>query len=543
MAGSITGTSRETVISGGSILTMDPAQPRAEALLLRGNRIAAVGTNAAVRGEARVGAQWLDLHGRTVVPGFADSHLHLAALGARDRAVSLAGLSKPEILEVLRDHEKQLKTNETLIAYDWDFPSCPDPHRRDLDAAFPDRPVILFQFSGHGAWVNTEGLALLGVTEKKSSWGVGGADRDEGGKHTGVLREPAQAPRAKRVYLKQDLNFARIREDVAHAMNRLAAVGVTTAHDNTWFPWILSIIQRLHRTGTQKVRLSCWSPGFLPPIDILFSLKRFDADWYRFGPRKYFIDGAFSSHSAWLTEPYADQPENSGQGLPSARLATILRRANRRERQIACHSIGDAATAAFLDAVESVGVEISRPLRHRIEHGQLIRPEDFRRIADSGVIVSAQPHAACDPEKDTALLGDTRAGRAYPYRSLIDAGIHVAFGSDYPGEQSFAPLEGIHHAVNRAGDEAISPEEALECYTAGGAYAEFREGDKGRIRSGYLADLAILSDDPTEVDPRRIRAITVDFTVVDGDVVFARQGLSLDEVRPETASVSAPGGR
>jgi hypothetical protein len=313
-------------------------------------------------------------------------------------------------------------------------------------------------------------------------------------------------------------------------MDLLAEVGVTTAHDNTWLPWKLGVIQKLHRDGVQKVRLSCWSPGFLRPLDAWFSRKRFHSDWFARGARKYFLDGAFSSHSAWLTEPYADSPETTGSGLPAEQIARFVTRANRDRRQLACHSIGDAATAAYLDAVESTEGEsgrAARELRHRVEHGQLIRPADFERLQRLGMVVSAQPHAAADPEKDAALLGSERAARAYPFRSLLDAGVPLAFGSDYPGERTFAPLLGIHLAVNRDGGEAITAEEALECYTAAGAWAQFREHDKGRIKPGYLADLAILSADPTAVDPTRIRDISVEATVVDGRVVYQRADADL----------------
>lgn len=530
----------EVVLTGGTILTVDPEAPTAEAVLIRGNRIAAVGSDGFVRGVAGTGAAWLDLSGRTVVPGFCDSHLHLDALGARGRALDLTGRTKREILASLVDRSANLSDNEPLVAYDWDFPSCPDPHRNDLDALFPNRPVILFQFSGHGAWVNTKGLEVLGVSDSKTEWGTGGAEKDRNGDLTGILREPAQAPRARRFYLKNDMNFARIRADIEHAMDRLTEVGVTTAHDNTWFPWKLGVIQRLNRNGGQKVRLSCWSPGFLRPLDAWFSRKRFSSDWFSRGARKYFLDGAFSSHSAWLSEPYADEPDTSGSGLTPEEIAKFVRRANRGGRQLACHSIGDRATAAYLDAVDSTDGGRARQLRHRVEHGQLIRQDDYERLARLGVVVSAQPHAAANPEKDAALLGPGRADRAYPFRSVLDSGVPLAFGSDYPGEHTFAPLIGIHLAVNRDGSEAISAEEALACYTARGAWAEFRENDKGRIKPGFLADLAVLSANPTSVDPSRIRDIAVDATMVDGRFVYLRSGTDLGRA-PTAAKAEPPG--
>lgn len=518
----------ELLITGGTILTVDRRRPRAQAILVRGGRIVEVGDHHAVAKAAGRDTVRLDLNGRTLLPGFADCHLHLASLGARQRSVDLQSLCKSEILERLAEHERSLRPGEPLVAYDWDFPSVPDPHRSDLDALFGDRPVVLFQFSGHGAWLNSAGLKLLGVSSTRDSWGMGGAERDSCGELSGVVREPAQAPRAKRFYLQRDLDRKTIRADLIEAMKQVSSVGITTAHDNTWFPWTLSIIGDLHREGQMPVRLSCWSPGFILPFDLWFSAKNFNPDWYRRGPRKYFLDGAFSSHSAWLSEPYADLPDTRGRGTPAQKIAGYLRRANRQHRQIACHSIGDASTAAYLSAAESVEPELCGMLRHRIEHAQLLRPADLERIARLGMVVSAQPHAAVDPEKDLGLLGGERASRAYPYRSILDAGIHLAFGSDFPGERSFAPLEGIHLAANRAGGEAITPEEAIECYTAGSAWSEYAEDRKGQIKEGYLADLAVLSADPTSVPCESIREIKVDATFVDGRLVYEREGAEIE---------------
>ena len=269
-----------------------------------------------------------------------------------------------------------------------------------------------------------------------------------------------------------------------------------------------------------------------PPLDFWLSHKRFEPDWYMRGPRKQFIDGAFSSRTAWLSEPYADDPDSFGTGKSSEAIERWVRKATRQRRQIACHSIGDAATTAYCDAVERLshrskyGENIIR-LRHRIEHGQLIAQSDIERIVRLGMVVSAQPHAAADPEKDERLLGPCRARRAYAYRDLLDAGVSLAFGSDYPGEYTFSPLYGIHLAVNREGGQAITAHEAVSCYTAGSAKAEFAENRKGQISAGFLADMVMLSADPTAIDPRTIKDIQVDATIVDGRFVFQRPGTNV----------------
>lgn len=513
---------RELLITGGTIITINPAVPRAEAVLVRGNTIAAVGGEPAVRAAASTDARRVDLAGRTLVPGFNDAHIHLANLGMRELEIDLRNLSTGEILDRLAQAERELGAREPLVAFGWDYTTVDAPHRRVLDERFPDRPVVLIQFSGHGAWVNSAALRFLRISESTPEWEMGGPDRDPDGSLNGILREPANSPTVQRLWFARMRDRTAIRAGLEIATRRMAEYGITSVQDNSWWPRTVSELARLHRRGGLRTRVQCWSLGKVPLLDAAFSLRRFRRDWYAKGPRKFFWDGAFSSHTAWLSEPYADRPQTRGHGMSADEIEPKLRRAVRQGRQVAAHSIGDAATAAYVEALARIpDRERARALRMRIEHGQIIRDADLPRIRELGMVVSAQPHAAADPEKDRRLLGEERARRAYPYRTLLDLGIPLAFGSDYPGEATYDPLYGIHLAVNRT-DEAVTPEEAITCYTAGGAYAEWEEERKGRIRPGFLADLAILSADPTTVDPTTIRDIRVEMTIVDGTVVYER---------------------
>lgn len=513
----------EFLLVDANILTLDDTAPRVDALLWRDGKIVAVGREAEVRAQA-TDADIQDLGGRTVVPGFNDAHIHLAALGERETALDLSGMNLSQIVEAVREKHVQLPPGEHIQGYNWDYPACPDPHRRHLDAVAPDRVVVLFQFSGHGGWLNSAALELLKINRETPDWGMGGADRDPDGELNGILREPGQAPGRMRLYRKELFNWRRAEQHIRAALPRLAEHGITSVQDNTWFPWNMRALQNVYRSGDLTCRVNCWSPGFLPPFEWLFILKRFRDEWYERGPRKYFLDGAFSSHTAWLKEPYADRPDSTGSGKDAESIVPYLRRAQRERRQIACHAIGDAATAAYVEAVARVAGKEAAPLRHRIEHGQLIDPEDMERIARLGMVVAAQPHAAATPEKDAGLLGAERANRSYAYRSMLDAGVHLAFSSDYPGEATYDPLYGIHLAVNRQGGEAITPMEALQCYTTGSAFAEFKESRKGKLAPGYVPDFVVLSDDPTLVDPQGIKDIRVDMTVVDGRRVYTREG-------------------
>jgi hypothetical protein len=226
-----------------------------------------------------------------------------------------------------------------------------------------------------------------------------------------------------------------------------------------------------------------------------------------------------------MLEPYAGEPGNFGtpNGTPADLLA-IVHQAARARRQAAFHAIGDRMIHGILDAVQEVSARrpVLRSLRLRLEHAQLFDPSDYPRLAELGVLAAAQPTALGSPEKDAAILGRERAARAYPFASLLAAGAHLSFGSDFPGEIEYRPLEAIHRAVNRPGPERIGAEQALGCYTRESAYAEFMEEEKGTITKGKLADFTVLSEDPTAVAPEQIRDIRVQMTIVGGKTVFER---------------------
>jgi predicted amidohydrolase YtcJ len=280
----------------------------------------------------------------------------------------------------------------------------------------------------------------------------------------------------------------------------------------------------LNALGAAEIttRFSCWFFGEVPLLAFIMKFSRFDDQWYHRGPWKYFLDGTFSTRTAWLTEPYSDEQENYGKGRSKSEIAKILLRNVKKRRQAAFHAIGDRTIREFIDAVEEIGKRFPRvkEMRYRLEHAQLIRKEDIPRLKENGICISSQPAALTTPEKDIRLLGEDRAKLAYPYRSLLDAGVHLSFGSDYPGEPVFKPLEIIHLAVNRDGPEKITPLEGLRCYTIESAYVEGRESEKGSIEKGKLADFVVLSEDLTAVDPARIKDIDVLQTIVGGRVVF-----------------------
>jgi hypothetical protein len=517
---------KRTIWVNGRIVTMDPARPRAEALVSRDGRIEFVGDEAGARALGRRGDEIRDLGGRTVVPGFNDNHVHAVILGDHLLAPDLGGLDEKGIVDLLKERFALAPPGAILMAYNWDYPACPNPRKELLDAAFPRNPTVLSQFSGHAQWLNSAALRAIGVWKGSADPPHGQVLRDPDGEPTGIVRDLGDTglsrARFKRIFFDGRQREPRL--DLA--LETFRRHGITSVQDNSWFwPELLGLARR-RLAGTLSARFSCWSmgrqPWTTPAMRTLGRLGAFDRDWVRPGPVKYFLDGAFSTRTACLCEPYADDPSGGlceDPAAPTEELAYL----SRRRLQGAFHIIGDRGIAIFLDAYEAAkalhpGLDA---LRVRIEHAQLVRPGDIPRIRKLGLLVSAQPSALGSPEKDERLLGRERALRAYPYRSLIDAGVPLSFGSDIPGEATCDPLLHIHYAVNREGPERVSAEEALRCYTTGSAYAEFMENRKGRLAPGMLADFAVLSDDLLSVPPERIRNIRVLETVVGGKSVYA----------------------
>lgn len=514
---------RELVLLSGTIVTLTD-KPRPEALLIKGDRIAKTGTVSEVLAEASPDAERIDLAGRAVIPGFNDNHIHAVIMGDQMSALSLAGLDERGIIEALRERFRGAPPGTLLYAYKWDYPHAPHPHRRLLDEAFPDNPVYLAQFSGHGAWVNTQMLKRMGL-RNRGGWrapGVGEVLTDSRGEPSGIVHEAFENP-----YIQKEL-YGRwrrpevIRSALETALPALAAAGVTTVQDNTWFPEVLPVLAALRDEGALTVRFSCWRFGPIPAAVRWMERMRHDDVWFHPGPVKYLADGAFSSRSAWLFEPYNDDPGTSGSGLPPVRLMKLFAPHLKKRRRIACHAIGDRAVASFCDAVEELSKRYPwiPELRLRIEHAQLVRRSDIIRMRELGLLAAVQPAALSSPEKDMKLIGPERARSAYPYRSFLEEGVPLSFGSDYPGEGLYAPLAGIALVVNREGEERLTAEQALRAYTEGSAYAEGREHEKGVIREGMYADLAVLSENPLEVPASRIAGIRVELTITGGRIVY-----------------------
>jgi predicted amidohydrolase YtcJ len=515
------------ILTNGNIVTLDDSIPEADTVVIRQDRIVYVGWAQGAAPYQDPGTETIDLDGKTLIPGFNDNHLHAIYMGDYFLRPNLSGLDQEQIIDKLLAVDKSLDKRQTLYAFGWDYPSCPEPHRKILDRTFPQRPVALFQYSGHAVWVNTVILKKLKVTAHTPDPQGGKIERDSAGEPTGILKDKAAYPVHYKRFIQMNLRSKLRAGLIDKALALFRENGMTSVQDNTWSPFTVSHFQRLKRRGTLTARVSCWSRGEPAWSRIWLEHKHYDHSWVRKGPRKFFIDGTFSTRTAMLESPYRGEPENFGLAAVSPkRLHHEIRKGIRQRRQLALHAIGDRAVRQFLDTLEELRAAKNRvrALRFRLEHAQLIAPRDLERLADWGILLAVQPSALINLKKDRGLLGEERAERAYAFKSILEAGIPLSFGSDVPGESQFKPLELIQLAVNRQTSEKMTPYEALEAYTKGSAYAEFMESEKGTLTPGKLADCVVLSEDPTRCQPNRIRDIRVEMTIAGGKIVFKSGG-------------------
>jgi len=524
------------VLHNGNVITMDQERPGAQAVAMRDGRIVFTGSNREALELAGPGARKIDMEGGTLVPGFNDNHTHTLAAGAFYLEPILRGLSCEQIAEVVESEARKKGPGELITGNSWDYPWCPEPTKELLDKAAPRNPVFLVQYSGHAAWVNSRTLQNMGIDRDTPDPEGGQILRDEGGEPTGVLRDTAMGSSTYIRFAKELLSRNKHREMLEKALSLYRTAGITSVQDNTWEPLTARLLARYRRNETLACRFTCWPYGQAWSAAHLMKLASYDPEWVRSGPWKYFADGAFSTRTGWLTEPYADEPGNFGEPrLEPEELEEKIMSAARHRRQIAVHAIGDRAVHEVLDAIERAQhlYPWTAELRMRIEHVQLVMPGDIERMKRLGVVACVQPFAVSAPRKDLTLLGPQRAARAYPYRSLVDAGVPVSLGSDIPAEVDYQPLLNMYYAVtrmNKEGDqgplnphECLTPFQALYAYTMGSAYAEFMENEKGSITEGKLADLVLLSEDPLAVAPARIKDIEVEMTIVAGRVVYRRE--------------------
>jgi len=542
----------DLVLTGGTVVTMDDSRPQAQALAIRGDRIVAVGDDAAVKSWIGDRTEVIDLAGKLAVPGFIDSHAHFVSLGRSKMILDLSqARTWEEIVERVAAAAHSAPPGRWIVGRGWhqgkwQAPPRPSvqgyPTHEKLSRAVPDHPVMLTHGTGHMCLANAKAMELAGVDQDTESPRGGEILRDAAGNPTGVFREAS----AGLIHRAHDASEAgRTAQDEADELDeaiRLAteeclAQGVTTFCDASSSLATIDHFRRLAREGRLQVRL--WVMIHEPnhvlaerlPEGRLLGL----ADHHlTVRAVKRFADGALGTHGAWLLAPYDDLPESTG--LNTTPVDAIRRTAELAVQhgfQLCVHAIGDRANREMLDLFEQVfrAHPEKRDLRWRIEHAQHLHPDDIPRFTALGVIASMQGcHATSDGPFVVERLGVERARRgAYAWRSLLDSRAVVANGTDAPVER-LSPIECFYSSVTRKlsdgapffPEQRMTRHEALRSYTLDAAYAAFEEDLKGSLTPGKLADVVVLSKDVLAVPADQILDAQVVYTIVGGQVLYEK---------------------
>lgn len=528
-----------TVLTAHRIHTMDVAQPQATALAYDdGGRILAVGSSAELLARYPQ-AQRLDVGSATVVPGLIDAHGHLAGLGMTFLQVKLDGsTSKAEVLRRLQDFARTLPPGAWLTGRGWDqnrWPGQAFPTAADLDAAFPDRPVWLRRVDGHAGWVNSAAMRAV-KRDLSGHWQPEGGviRRDADGKPTGVfidnamdLVETAMPP----------IDDATMEQALTLGMQAAVAVGLTGVHDAGIPLSELRVYQRLADRGQMPLRVYAMADGNHEALDWLCKngLYRHPSGRLQMRAMKLYADGALGSRGAALLQDYSDDPGNRGLYVTRPEdMAIATRKAHACGVQVATHAIGDRGIRMTLDAyAAALGTDAASDHRWRIEHVQVLAPEDLPRLAQLHLVASMQPtHATSDMPWAEERVGPRRIVWAYAWRKVRDAGVPLALGSDFPIE-SPDPHLGLYAAVTREDaqgqptggwypDEKLTAFEALRGFTLGAAFAGFGETEVGSLAVGKRADFVVLAEDPLAVPDAALRRLPILATYVDGRPVYRK---------------------
>jgi predicted amidohydrolase YtcJ len=530
----------DVALVGGKIWTGEADRPQAQSLAVWGDRILATGSDAELAPLIGAKTRVIRLNGKRVVPGFHDSHLHFLSGGQQLSRVDLKDAKdEAEFGRRLQEFDKNTPRDRWLLGGNWD-------HDRTFNGALPttavvdkyvkDRPVFVRRYDGHMALANSAALKLAGVTADTKEVAGGVVYRlADGRTPSGILKDNAMGLVDR---LIPEPNEAEILEASLAAFRALAENGVTSAQDMSGSRELFRVLQRLSRDGRMTARLDLhWPGGGRQDFMRLGVEDNFGNAFLRLGGIKFFVDGSLGSSTAKMYAPYVGEPKNTGVFVnqPDA-LKAMVKQTDRAGLSVSTHAIGDEANAVLLDIYEQVAKENGpRDRRFTIEHVQHLRPQDYRRFKELSVVASMQPyHVIDDGRWAEGRIGKERCASSYAYKSLLDAGAVLAFGSDWP----VAPLtvmEGIDAAVNRRTldgkhpngwfpEQAITAEQALRAYTWGSAYGAHQDADRGTLRPGKFADLVVLSRDILDAAERNAIATTrVEITLVGGKVVFERR--------------------
>jgi predicted amidohydrolase YtcJ len=532
--GAGSGAAPDLVVTNANVITVDDAQPRAQALAVKGGRFIAVGSDEDVSNLIGRGTQVIDAEGMTVVPGFIDTHTHPASGGIRaiiNVDVDLRSIG--EIQDALRRRAAETPPNQWVTGYKYDDMKVAEGrriNRHDLDEAVPNHPVRVSPRGGHATFYNTKALELAGITREVSDPFGGRFFRDQNGDLTGMVA--AAANRAFDGIAPDETSTREQRQaGVKLILDRKAATGLTTAHDAGAGQEALIAYQDAYAAGELTIRVySLFSRNLLEGFKASGIRSGFGDEWLRIGPVKFASDGAVQTRTMYMSEPYVGQPDYHGvEYMTQEEIHEVVEDAHRNGFRIGIHANGDIPIARVLNAYERVQREWPRgDVRHRIEHCSLVNPQLVSRIAELGVVPTPFATYLYYHGDKWHEYGEERMRWMFAHRSFLDAGVPVPSSSDYvPGP--FEPLMAIQSMVTRKDwqgktwgeNQKVTVEEAIRIATLNGAYASFEENVKGSITAGKLGDFVILADDPHRVDPDRILDIPVVRTVIGGRTVHS----------------------
>jgi predicted amidohydrolase YtcJ len=533
------------LLYNANIHTLDAKLPSASAILIAGGRIIAVGDKDKLEGIAHGKIEKQDMQGRTILPGMTDAHIHLQYYSLGLEKVDCETKTKEECLRRVAERVKITKPGEWILGHGWnqnEWFSSPSergqsegmwPTASELDTIAPNNPVYLTAKSLHAAWANTSALNLAQITNDTPDPKNGTIQRDDSGRATGILFESAMSLIDNAI---PEPSIDSIQRAIEKAQPIFWKMGLTGIHDFDRRDSFMAL-QQLHAQGGLKLRVNKNIP--VDSVEHAFELglrTGFGDEWLWIGSVKAFMDGALGPQTAAMFQPYNGGAENRGiLNMDGEELFEHCRKAADVGLSMTVHAIGDRANHEVLNAYEQLRKyekEKNLPhLRHRIEHVQVLHPDDVPRFAQLNVIASMQPiHAPSDMHAADRFWGD-RSALAYAWRTQLDQGAHLAFGSDAPVE-SPNPFLGLHAAVTRRRadgspsaegwypEQKLTLAEALSAYTVGAAYAANAEDRIGKLAENYLADLIVLEQDIFSVDPNDLLTMQASATMIGGDWVL-----------------------
>jgi predicted amidohydrolase YtcJ len=534
----------DLVIINGKVLTINQENPSAEAIAVKGETIFAVGSVSKIRSYIDKGkTEVIDAAGRLVIPGFNDAHVHFGPLDPD--YIELRYTTDPSVItEKVKAQVARVKPGELIQGGHWEHEMFTDrkwPSKELIDKVSPDNPVILSRADGHSVLVNSFVLKKSGITKNTPNPFGGEIQKDPvTGEPTGILKETAEnliktgEVKSERTPEEEE---ARTWKGYLLALKEAREYGVTSLQIPGKADF--AAYEKLQKEGqlTCRIDMGEFLTSDSSALEKFITEKQKyprDSDWIRFGYLKAFMDGTIGSGTALMFKPFADNPESSGLAMmPYEEFEKMVIKADKMGFQTGVHAIGDKANFWVLNAYEKAQqVDGKRDSRHRIEHAQTLQESDIPRFAQLGVIASMQPtHCITDKRFYEKRVGLERCKEAYAWRSLLNTGAMLAFGTDYPVEP-LNPMEGLYAAVTRKdrhGEEGegwfpeqkLTMEEAIKFYTWGSAYAQFMENRKGMIKPGYLADIVITDKDLLTIPENEIMKTKVDYTIVGGKVVYA----------------------